>query len=54
MTLPNGLLAITQAHIEQLVADQTREGPHLDFKRDLPTAWNDAAKHEFMVSTFSI
>lgn len=48
MTLPDDLLAITQAHIEQLVADQTREGPHLDFKRDLPTAWNDATKHEFL------
>lgn len=48
MTLPENLLATTQAHIEQLVADQTREGPHLDFKRDFPTAWNDAAKHEFL------
>lgn len=48
MTLPENLLAITQAHIEQIVADQTREGPHLDFKRDLPTAWNEAAKHEFL------
>jgi hypothetical protein len=48
MTLPSNLLSITQAHVEQLVADQTREGPHLDFKRDLPAAWNDAAKHEFL------
>lgn len=51
MTLPNDLSSITQAHIEQLVADQTREGPHLDFKRDLPAAWNDAAKHEFLADT---
>lgn len=51
MTLPNDLSSLTQAHIEQLVADQTREGPHLDFKRDLPTAWNDAAKHEFLADT---
>ena len=48
MTLSNDLSAITQAHIEQLVADQAREGPHLDFKRELPTAWNEAAKHEFL------
>lgn len=48
MTLPENLLALTQADIEQLVADQTCEGPHLDFKRDFPTAWNDAAKHEFL------
>ena len=51
MTLPNDLSSISQAHIEQLVADQTRESPHLDFKRDLPTAWNDAAKHEFLADT---
>lgn len=51
MTLPNDLSSITQAHIEQIVADQTREGPHLDFKRDLPTAWNEAAKHEFLADT---
>jgi len=51
MTLPNDLLAITQAHIEQLVTNQTREGPHLDFKRDLPAAWNDGAKHEFLADT---
>lgn len=48
MTLPENLLAITQMHIDQFVADQTREGPHLDFKRDFPIAWNDAAKHEFL------
>lgn len=51
MTLPENLLAITQAHIEQLLADQTREGPHLDFKRELPTTWNDATKHEFLADT---
>ena len=51
MPLLNDLSTITQAHIEQFVADQTREGPHLDFKRDLPTAWNDAAKHEFLADT---
>ena len=48
MTLPENLLAIAQAHIEQFIADQAREGPHLDFKRDFPLAWNDAAKHEFL------
>lgn len=48
MTLSNDLLSITQAQIEQIVADQMREGPHVDFKRDLPTAWNEAAKHEFL------
>ena len=51
MTLLNDLSSITQEHIEQLVADQVREGPHLDFKRDFPTAWNAAAKHEFLADT---
>ena len=51
MTLPNDLLATTQMHIEQLVADRMRAGPHLDFKRDLPTAWNNDAKHEFLADT---
>lgn len=50
MTLPNDLLVIAQMHIEQLVADQVREGPHLDFKRDLPS-WNEAAKQEFLADT---
>jgi predicted HTH transcriptional regulator len=48
MALPENLLATTQTHLQQLVADQSREGPHLDFKRDFPIAWNDAAKHEFL------
>lgn len=51
MTLPKTLLDTTEAHISQLVADQTREGPHLDFKREFPLAWNDAAKHEFLADT---
>lgn len=51
MTLPNDLLTVTQTHIEQLIEDQVREGPHLDFKRDLPSAWNDSAKHEFLADT---
>lgn len=48
MTLPENLQATTQANLEQLVIDRTREDQHLDFKRELPAAWNDAAKHEFL------
>jgi hypothetical protein len=48
MTLSNDILAISQEQILQIVTDQMREGPHLEFKRDLPTTWNDAAKHEFL------
>ena len=51
MTLPKNLLTTTQAQIAQFVSDQTREGPHLDFKRDFPTTWNEATKHEFLADT---
>jgi hypothetical protein len=48
MTLPHDLLAINQEHIEQFIVDHAREGPHLDFKRDFPTTWNEPTKHEFL------
>lgn len=55
MTLPAKLIETTQADLEQLVSDQAVEGPHLDFKRDLPAAWDNASKHEFLadVSAFA-
>jgi hypothetical protein len=48
MTLPHKLLETTQAHLQGLIDEGVREGPHLDFKRDLPAAWNNEAKHEFL------
>ncbi len=48
MTLPVNLRDTTQAHLEQLVTDQAQEGPHLDFKRDLPSNWDASAKNEFV------
>jgi len=48
MALPANLRDTTQAHLEQLVTDQAQEGPHLDFKRDLPATWDASAKHEFI------
>lgn len=51
MALPNDILNITQGHIEQFITDQTREDSHLDFKRNLPEAWNEGAKHEFLADT---
>lgn len=51
MRIPSNLVSTTQAHLEQLVADGEREGPHIDFKRDLPGAWNNDAKHEFLADT---
>jgi len=48
MSLPPNLLDTTQADVDRLVADKDREGPHLDFKRELPATWDDKAKHRFL------
>lgn len=48
MNLPRQLLETTQTDIDRLIADKAREGPHLDFKRDLPTVWDEKAKHRFL------
>jgi hypothetical protein len=48
MAIPDNLLATVQADLEQLIEERTLEGPYLDFKRDLPAAWNDGAKHELL------
>jgi Putative DNA-binding domain len=48
MSLPSNLLLTTQADIQRLIADRVQEGPHLDFKRDLPVAWDNSAKHELL------
>ena len=47
MPLPENILDISQAHLQQLIADREPEGPQLDFKRELPPTWNDQAKHDF-------
>ena len=51
MLISSNLVSTTQAHLDQLVADGEREGPHIDFKRDLPGAWSNEAKHEFLADT---
>tara|TARA_B100001105_G_scaffold12875_1_gene9438 strand:- start:7236 stop:8423 length:1188 start_codon:yes stop_codon:yes gene_type:complete len=48
MSLPQKLLETTEADIRSLIAGHAQEGPHLDFKRDLPTAWDGSAKHELL------
>lgn len=55
MSLPAKLIDTAQADIEQLVTEQAVEGPHLDFKRDYPSTWDNATKHEFLadVSAFA-
>jgi Putative DNA-binding domain len=44
MTLPFRLLETTQADIQRLVDTGATEGPHLDFKRDFPTRWDNEHK----------
>ncbi len=46
--LPTNLYETTQAHLEQMIRDQVQEGPNLDFKRELPPAWDDKAKVRFI------
>lgn len=53
MAIPHRILETTQAHLQALIDDGVREGPHLDFKRDLPAAWNNEAKHEFLADVTS-
>lgn len=48
MPLPQRIIDTTPADLERLIADKAREGPHLDFKRSLPSNWNDSAKQEFL------
>lgn len=48
MSLPSNLLATTPENIRHLLADRVQEGPHLEFKRELPAAWNESAKHELL------
>ncbi|MGA4005805.1 helix-turn-helix domain-containing protein [Ralstonia nicotianae] len=47
MAIPTKLADTTQAHLDQLVTNQEQEGPHLDFKRELPVNWDAGAKHDF-------
>lgn len=55
MPLPSKIVDVTQLHLEQLLADSTAEGSHLEFKRDLPINWDQGTKHEFLadVSAFA-
>lgn len=48
MSLPRNLLETTPDDIRRLITDRVQEGAHLDFKRDLPPAWDGGAKHELL------
>lgn len=47
MHLPADFLSISQSHLEALIADKDEEGPHLEFKRDIPQNWGNSEKNEF-------
>lgn len=47
MHLPADFLSISQSHLEALIAAKEEEGPHLEFKRDVPQNWGNSEKHEF-------
>lgn len=51
MTLPADLFSTNQTHLDQLIADRSREGPHCDFKRELPSTWTNDVKHELLADT---
>lgn len=55
MAIPSKLVDTTQAHLVQLIAERVQEGPHVDFKRELPAAWDNSSKHELCadVSAFA-
>lgn len=46
MPLPSQLIETSQVHLEQLIVEHALEGPHLDFKRGLPVAWDNGSRHE--------
>lgn len=46
MIRQSNLLSVTQTDLEAILG--VHEGPHLDFKRDLPAAWDNSTKHEFL------
>ncbi len=48
MSLPRDLLETAQEDIQRLIADRVQEGPHLEFKRELPITWDSSAKHELL------
>lgn len=48
MSLPSNLLETSQLEIQRLIVDRVQEGPHLDFKRDLPQTWDQSTKHELL------
>ncbi len=54
MPLPTKLNETTQTHLDELVAAAAPENQYRDYKRDLPTAWNDEAKKRFIADLIAM
>lgn len=54
MPLPATLNETTQAQLDDLVTTAAPENQHRDYKRDLPTAWNDEAKKRFIADVVAM
>ena len=48
MALPSNLAETNQSHLQALIDQGIEEGPHLDFKRQLPSDWTRDAKQAFL------
>ena len=48
MSLPVDVADTTQEDLQQLVITKAQENMHLEFKRELPTNWDNKTKNEFL------
>jgi len=48
MTILENVFKTTQADLDLLISERAPEGPHLDFKRELPATWNEKAKQDLI------
>jgi len=54
MALPTKLTDTTQSHLDALVADGTQENQHRDYKRELPTNWDNETKKRFIADVVAM
>jgi len=48
MTLPAKITDTVQADLDRLVTERATESAHMDFKRELPTSWDNETKKRFI------
>ncbi len=54
MSLPTKLTDTTQGHLQQLVDDAAPENQHRDYKRELPSNWDNEAKKRFVADLIAM